>query len=282
MSRGFNIEYLRAPEFSKGAGVGAAFGAIGDSLMKLGQIGANRQKIDDEKQRYADEKNFNQTKFDWEIQKHKEDSDFNRLKFDKELLAKQAELEVTKGYYDTLGKKYLSEEQERTHKRQQQEAEKAANISMLRKMYPQATKDWSDEEVFAYGNLRQKEKDGKKKSEDIDVPDGYMLTSADEIAPLVGKGIIRGEGFRKVGEGKYIIKKTDLVDTLKEAKTQIEMAQHAADFANDEQEKVIPDVLPKVRDKKEKKKMPEFKFKPGAYDESERDRFGFDIYDGVM
>ena len=51
----FNINYLRPPEYSKGAGIGAGFAAFGDSLVKIGQIGKERQKIDDENQRYQDD-----------------------------------------------------------------------------------------------------------------------------------------------------------------------------------------------------------------------------------
>ena len=87
----FNIDYLREPEFGKGTGLGLGLTALGDSLGKLGAIGANRQKIDDEKaqaafdqklktdtfnfskQQHADNMAADKEKLNWDMQKDKED-----------------------------------------------------------------------------------------------------------------------------------------------------------------------------------------------------------------
>ena len=89
----FNIEYLKAPEYSKGAGIGAGFAALGDSLMKIGQIGKERQKIDDENQRYQDEKLFKNDELNFRKNSHAETmkAKADELAWDKDKFGKEQE-----------------------------------------------------------------------------------------------------------------------------------------------------------------------------------------------
>lgn len=160
MSRGFNIEYLRAPELTRGAGVGAGIAAIGDSFMKLGQIGLNRQKIDDEKQRYIDEKSFSRAKFDWEVQKAKDDAAARKREFDTEILLKNKELELRQDHNRALAGYYASFVKDGEYKRKRQEAEDNAKISLFEKMDPELASKLTREEKLLYGNRMQNMKDG--------------------------------------------------------------------------------------------------------------------------
>lgn len=170
----FNIEYLKAPEYSKGAGIGAGFAALGDSLMKIGQIGKERQKIDDENQRYQEEKLFkndelnfrknshademkakadelawNKDKFGKEQEWDKYKLSMDTLRADKDRAVDWARANAQAGYYGSLA-------QERVDKLNRQKQEDAANVAAYRQFFPNETKGKSDAEVLAIGNIMQR------------------------------------------------------------------------------------------------------------------------------
>lgn len=170
----FNIEYLKAPEYSKGAGIGAGFAAFGDSLMKIGQIGKERQKIDDENQRYQEEKLFkndelnfrknshademkakadelawNKDKFGKEQEWDKYKLSMDTLRADKDRAVDWARANAQAGYYGSLA-------QERVDKLNRQKQEDAANVAAYRQFFPNETKGKSDAEVLAIGNIMQR------------------------------------------------------------------------------------------------------------------------------
>ena len=170
----FNIDYLRAPEYSKGAGIGAGFAALGDSLVKIGQIGKERQKIDDENQRYQDEKLFRNDELNfrknshaetmkaktdelaWDKDKFGKEQEWNKKKLDMEMLRADkdravdwARANAQAGYYGSLA-------QERTDKLNRQKQEDAANVAAYRQFFPNETKGKSDAEVLAIGNIMQR------------------------------------------------------------------------------------------------------------------------------
>ena len=170
----FNIDYLRPPEYSKGAGIGAGFAALGDSLVKIGQIGKERQKIDDENQRYQDEKLFRNDELNfrknshaetmkaktdelaWDKDKFGKEQEWNKKKLDMEMLRADkdravdwARANAQAGYYGSLA-------QERTDKLNRQKQEDAANVAAYRQFSPNETKGKSDAEVLAIGNIMQR------------------------------------------------------------------------------------------------------------------------------
>ena len=170
----FNINYLRPPEYSKGAGIGAGFAAFGDSLVKIGQIGKERQKIDDENQRYQEEKLFKNEELNFRKNSHAEtmkakadelawDKDklgktqkWNNKKIDMEMLRADKDREVDwaranaqAGYYGLLA-------QDRVDKLNRQKQEDAANVAAYRQFFPDETKGKSDAEVLAIGNIMQR------------------------------------------------------------------------------------------------------------------------------
>ena len=170
----FNIDYLRAPEYSKGAGIGAGFAALGDGLVKIGQIGKERQKIDDENQRYQDEKLFRNDELNfrknshaetmkakadelaWDKDKFGKEQEWNKKKLDMEILRADkdravdwARANAQAGYYGSLA-------QERTDKLNRQKQEDAANVAAYRQFFPNETKGKSDAEVLAIGNIMQR------------------------------------------------------------------------------------------------------------------------------
>ena len=170
----FNIDYLRPPEYSKGVGIGAGFAALGDSLVKIGQIGKERQKIDDENQRYQDEKLFRNDELNfrknshaetmkakadelaWDKDKFGKEQEWNKKKLDMEILRADkdravdwARANAQAGYYGSLA-------QERTDKLNRQKQEDAANVAAYRQFFPNETKGKSDAEVLAIGNIMQR------------------------------------------------------------------------------------------------------------------------------
>ncbi|WP_298946898.1 hypothetical protein [uncultured Campylobacter sp.] len=170
----FNIEYLKAPEYSKGAGIGAGFAALGDSLMKIGQIGKERQKIDDENQRYQEEKLFKNDELNFRKNSHAEEmkSKADELAWNKDKFGKEQEWDKYKLSMDTLRADkdravdwaranaqagyYGSLAQERVDKLNRQKQEDAANVAAYRQFFPNETKGKSDAEVLAIGNIMQR------------------------------------------------------------------------------------------------------------------------------
>nr|DAR36961.1 MAG TPA: hypothetical protein [Caudoviricetes sp.] len=170
----FNIEYLKAPEYSKGAGIGAGFAALGDSLAKIGQIGKERQKIDDENQRYQEEKLFKNDELNfrknshaetmkakadelaWDKDKFGKEQEWNKYKLsmdtlraDKDRAVDWARANAQAGYYGSLA-------QERADRLNRQKQENAANVAAYRQFFPNETKGKSDTEVLAIGNIMQR------------------------------------------------------------------------------------------------------------------------------
>ena len=170
----FNIDYRRAPEDSKRAGIGAGFAALGDSLVKIGQIGKERQKIDDENQRYQDEKLFRNDELNfrknshaetmkakadelaWDKDKFGKEQEWNKYKLsmdtlraDKDRAVDWARANAQAGYYGSLA-------QERVDKLNRQKQEDAANVAAYRQFFPNETKGKSDAEVLAIGNIMQR------------------------------------------------------------------------------------------------------------------------------
>lgn len=170
----FNIDYLRPPEYSKGAGIGAGFAALGDSLVKIGQIGKERQKIDDENQRYQDEKLFRNDELNFRKNSHAETmkAKADELAWDKDKFGKEQEWNKYKLSMDTLradkdravdwaranaqAGHYGSLAQERVDKLNRQKEENAANVAAFRWRFPNETKGKSDAEVLAIGNIMQR------------------------------------------------------------------------------------------------------------------------------
>ena len=170
----FNIDYLRAPEYSKGAGIGAGFAALGDSLMKIGQIGKERQKIDDENARYQEEKLFKNDELNFRKNSHAEEmkAKADELAWNKDKFGKEQEWDKYKLSMDTLRADkdravdwaranaqagyYGSLAQERVDKLNRQKQEDAANVAAYRQFFPNETKGKSDAEVLAIGNIMQR------------------------------------------------------------------------------------------------------------------------------
>lgn len=126
----FNIEFLRRPELSPlspKAGYAAGLGAVANSLKEMGDIGLNRQKIDDDNKRYQEEKLFRNDDLNFRknshadtmkfkadelaYQKDKDDKDraFNEKKLSMDVLKANSDREVDlykakslDGYYKYL------------------------------------------------------------------------------------------------------------------------------------------------------------------------------------
>ena len=211
----FNIDYLRAPEYSKGAGIGAGFAALGDSLVKIGQIGKERQKVDDENQRYQDEKLFKNDELNFRKNSHAET-----------MKAKADELAWDK---DKFGK-----EQEWNKKKLDMEMQKADKDRAV---------DWArvNSTDNYYKILGQKYAEGGKNgSVAANIPEGYSLISADEIAPFIGKGFIPEGRLKKLKDGNYLIENDVLLKMINTTKEQQGIVKFLNDKTNEKQNKEAP------------------------------------------
>lgn len=202
MSKWFNINYLRAPEMGKAAGTGSAFGAIGDSLMKLGAIGAAREKIDTENKRrvedvafrdselafrkdvHKDDMDFKNKDFifrqgahrddmdartnqlNWEMEKFGKEQDWSKMKFDKELLMDEKKLGIEAAKAKNTADYYAYLKSDDEYKRKKQEAEDRVNVAIYREMFPEQSKNKSDVEILALGKIMQNFKNNKKEGYD--------------------------------------------------------------------------------------------------------------------
>ena len=211
----FNIDYLRAPEYSKGAGIGAGFAALGDSLMKIGQIGKERQKIDDENARYQEEKLFKNDELNFRKNSHADEmkAKADELAWNKDKFGKEQEWDKYKLSMDTL----------------RANADRA--VDLIR----------ANAQAGYYKYLTQKHADDSKNPSTVaSVPEGYSLISADEIAPFAGKGLIPEGRLKKLKDGSYLIENDVLFKMLNATKEQQGIAKFLNDKASEKQNKEAP------------------------------------------
>ena len=238
----FNIEFLRRPELSPlspKAGYAAALGAVANGIKDVGDIGLNRQKIDDENKRYQEEKLFRNDELNFRksshadtmkakadelsYQKDKDDKDriynYEKLRLD-ELKANRdrgvdmARVNAQINYNNTLA-------MEHAYKIDRQKQEDAANVTAFRQFFPNETKGKSDAEVLAIGNMMQRlSKNRSSALNDINVPEGYSYISADELSPFIGKGLLQNGGLKKLKDGNYLIENETLLNLIDVAKQQ--------------------------------------------------------------
>ena len=215
----FNIEFLRRPELSPlspKAGYAAGLGAVANSVKEMGDIGLNRQKIDDENKRYQEEKLFRNDDLNFRksshadtmraksdelaYQKDKDDKDriynyeklrLDEIKANKDRAVDMARVNAQINYYDTLA---------------QGRADKNGRLSKNRSSAPN----------------------------DINVPEGYSYISADELSPFVGKGLLQNGGLKKLKDGNYLIENETLLNMIDVAKQQ----QGIAKFLNERKNQV--------------------------------------------
>ena len=247
----FNIEFLRRPELSPlspKAGYAAGLGAVANSVKEMGDIGLNRQKIDDENKRYQEEKLFRNDELNFRksshadtmraksdelaYQKDKDDKDriynyeklrLDELKANRDRAVDMARVNTQANYYNTLA-------QEHADKIERQKQEDAANVAAFRQFFPNETKGKSDVEVLAIGNAMQRlSKNRSSAPNDINVPEGYSYISADELSPFVGKGLLQNGGLKKLKDGNYLIENETLLNLIDVAKQQ----QGIAKFLNE-------------------------------------------------
>lgn len=230
----FNIEFLRRPELSPlspKAGYAAGLGAVANSVKEMGDIGLNRQKIDDENKRYQEEKLFRNDELNFRksshadtmkakadelsYQKDKDDKDriynYEKLRLDEIKANKDREVDMARvnaqiKYYNTLAQGY---------------ADKNGRLSKNRSSAPN----------------------------DINVPEGYSYISADELSPFIGKGLLQNGGLKKLKDGNYLIENETLLNLIDVAKQQ----QGIANFLNERKNQVkgvLDDVVIAPNEKK--------------------------------
>lgn len=117
----FNIEFLKHPELSPlnpNAGYAAALGSAASGVKEMGDIGLNRQKIDDENKRYQEEKllrndelKFKKDEAAYQRDKDEKDRAFSYEKLKMENLRAQRDHEVERYKAESLGGyyKYLTQ-----------------------------------------------------------------------------------------------------------------------------------------------------------------------------
>ena len=215
----FNIEFLRRPELSPlspKAGYAAALGAVANGIKDVGDIGLNRQKIDDENKRYQEEKLFKNDELNFRKSSH---ADTMRAKSDE--LAYQKDKDDKDRAFN---EKKLSIEEQRANR---DRAVDMARVDAQNKYYDTLAQGYADKN----GRL------GKNRSSapnDINVPEGYSYISADELSPFVGKGLLQNGGLKKLKDGNYLIENETLLNLIDVAKQQ----QGIAKFLNERKNQV--------------------------------------------
>lgn len=210
----FNIEFLRRPELSPlspKAGYAAGLGAAANSVKEMGDIGLNRQKIDDENKRYQEEKLFRNDELNFRKSSH---ADTMRAKSDE--LAYQKDKDDKDRAFN---EKKLSMDELRANK---DRAVDMARVDAQNKYYDTLAQGYADKN----GRL------GKNRSNapnDINIPEGYSYISADELSPFVGKGLLQNGGLKKLKDGNYLIENETLLNLIDVAKQQ----QGIAKFLNE-------------------------------------------------
>ena len=201
----FNIEFLRRPELSPlspKAGYAAALGAVANGIKDVGDIGLNRQKIDDENKRYQEEELFRNDELNFRKSSHADT-----------MKAKSDELAYQKDKDDkdrAFNEKKLSMDELRANK---DRAVDMARGNTQARYY----------DTLAMGHVDKNGRLSKNRSSapnDINVPEGYSYISADELSPFVGKGLLQNGGLKKLKDGNYLIENETLLNLIDAAKQQ--------------------------------------------------------------
>lgn len=222
----FNIEFLRRPELSPlspKAGYAAGLGAVANGIKDVGDIGLNRQKIDDENKRYQEEKLFRNDELNFRKSSH---ADTMRAKSD-ELAYQKDKDEKDRIYnYEKLRLDDLKAQKDR-------EVD-MARVNAQINYYNTLAQGYADKN----GRLS---KNRSSAPNDINIPEGYSYISADELSPFIGKGLLQNGGLKKLKDGNYLIENETLLNLIDVAKQQ----QGIAKFLN-ERKKQVKGVLDDV------------------------------------
>lgn len=201
----FNIEFLRRPELSPlspKAGYAAGLGAVANGIKDVGDIGLNRQKIDDENKRYQEEKLFRNDELNFRKSSH---ADTMRAKSDE--LAYQKDKDDKDRAFN---EKKLSIEEIRANKDRAVDMDR---VNAQIKYY----------NTLAQGHADKNGRFSKNRSgvpNDINIPEGYSYISADELSPFIGKGLLQNGGLKKLKDGNYLIENETLLKLIDVAKQQ--------------------------------------------------------------
>lgn len=230
----FNIEFLRRPELSPlspKAGYAAALGAVANGIKDVGDIGLNRQKIDDENKRYQEEKLFRNDELNFRKSSH---ADTMRAKSD-ELAYQKDKDEKDRTYsYEKLRLDNLKAEKDR--------AVDMARVNAQTRYY----------NILEQGQTDKNGRLSKNRSSvpnDINVPEGYSYISADELSPFVGKGLLQNGGLKKLKDGNYLIENETLLNLIDVAKQQQGIAKTLNERAKQDKG-VLDDVVIAPNEKK--------------------------------
>lgn len=215
----FNIEFLRRPELSPlspKAGYAAALGAVANGIKDVGDIGLNRQKIDDENKRYQEEKLFRNDELNFRKSSH---ADTMKAKSDELAYQKDKDDKDRIYNYEKLRLDELKANKDR--------AVDMDRVNAQIKYYNTLAQGYADKN----GRLS---KNRSSAPNDINIPDGYSYISADELSPFVGKGLLQNGGLKKLKDGNYLIENETLLNLIDVAKQQ----QGIANFLNERKNQV--------------------------------------------
>lgn len=215
----FNIEFLRRPELSPlspKAGYAAGLGAAANSVKEMGDIGLNRQKIDDENKRYQEEKLFRNDELNFRKSSH---ADTMKVKADELSYQKDKDDKDRIYNYEKLRLDELKANRDR--------AVDIARVNAQTNYYNTLAQGLADKN----GRLS---KNRSSASNNINIPEGYSYISADELSPFIGKGLLQNGGLKKLKDGNYLIENETLLNLIDVAKQQ----QGIAKFLNERKNQV--------------------------------------------
>lgn len=201
----FNIEFLRRPELSPlspKAGYAAGLGAAANSVKEMGDIGLNRQKIDDENKRYQEEKLFRNDELNFRKSSH---ADTMKAKSDELAYQKDKDDKDRIYNYEKLRLDDLKAQKDR--------AVDIDRVNAQIKYYDTLAQGYADKN----GRLS---KNRSSAPNDINIPEGYSYISADELSPFIGKGLLQNGGLKKLKDGNYLIENETLLNLIDVAKQQ--------------------------------------------------------------
>lgn len=230
----FNIEFLRRPELSPlspKAGYAAALGAVANGIRDVGDIGLNRQKIDDENKRYQEEKLFRNDELNFRKSSH---ADTMKAKSDELAYQKDKDDKDRTYNYEKLRLDELK-------------ANKDREVDMAR-----VNAQINYYNTLAQGHVDKNGRLSKNRSSvpnDINVPEGYSYISADELSPFIGKGLLQNGGLKKLKDGNYLIENETLLNLIDVANQQ----QGIVNFLNERKNQVkgvLDDVVIAPNEKK--------------------------------
>lgn len=212
------LQYLQTPRYSRGEGIGDGVSALGKSIASLGTIADDREK----RKRDIKKEQFNMKLLEDEANKKQEQYEYKKSQRGVTEKSKQLDNDIKQYTLKSNQEKdEYSKKRRKTEERkdnltiqkdeiavaeakediQQRGKKKVARVSAFKKMYPDATKGLTDDEIYALGESIDKLIPNNTALKKVDVftntEDERIITFTDEKGNITQRNLGNAKDYGK-------------------------------------------------------------------------------------